>query len=399
MYFREGLPHREEDVASEGILERQKIVISREGGNLKLTNFYIPPARGQGTVEAWQGALRQLAATEVPEGSLWCGDINAHNELWDPYLQPDARGEDVVGVLTERGLITANDGGATRYDRVEREGMEGRSAPDVTIMRMEESELVTWRVVEDLSSDHIPILIEWRREVRVSGKRRRVELNIGKGDWKSYKEKISERIGEVEVLTSMNEKLKSLIALMMNVAQEVCHAKVIRKEVVPWMTAEIPELRRRRNRARRDMTRRRGEWTEICRELKEKTILAKREIWRKQLEKIKDERNANRAWSLVKQMKGQRSENHSGAMLYRGKWRTTPKAKANAFIQKYAEISSGKSTKKTRKEKVSVASHLRKIGPRREIEKDLTIDEMKQSVRALKNGKAPGPDGIRPEFL
>ena len=98
-------------------------------------------------------------------------------------------------------------------------------------------------------------------------------------------------------------------------------------------------------------------------------------------------------------MKGQTSENHSGAMLYRGKWTTTPKANANAFIQEYTEISSGKSTKKTRKEKVNVASHLRKIGPRRDIEKDLTIIDLKQSVRALKSGKAPGPDGIRPEFL
>ena len=149
------------------------------------------------------------------------------------------------------------------------------------------------------------------------------------------------------------------------------------------------------------MTRRRGEWTEICRELKEKTILAKRETWRKQLEKIREERNAERQQSMecVKQMKGQRSENHGGAMLYRSKWRTTPKAKANAFIQEYAEISSGKSTKRTRKEKVSVASHLRKIGPRREIEKDLTIVELKQSVRALKNGKPLGSDGIRPQFL
>ena len=143
----------------------------------------------------------------------------------DPYLQLNAKGEDVVGVLAERGLTTANDGSATRYDRVEREGRRRKIGQDVTVMRMEESELVTWRVVEDLSSDHIPILIKWRREVAVSGRQRRLELNIGRGDWKSYREKISERIGEAEMLTSMDENLKSLTALTMNVAQEVCPAK------------------------------------------------------------------------------------------------------------------------------------------------------------------------------
>ena len=30
---------------------------------------------------------------------------------------------------------------------------------------------------------------------------------------------------------------------------------------------------------------------------------------------------------------------------------------------------------------------------------DFTIDEMQQSLRSLKSGKAPGPDSIHPEFL
>ena len=65
----------------------------------------------------------------------------------------------------------------------------------------------------------------------------------------------------------MNKKLKNITALMKRIAKEVCPAKVLRKEVVTWMTSEIQELRRRRNGARRDMTRkRRSEWTEIYRD-------------------------------------------------------------------------------------------------------------------------------------
>ena len=232
-----------------------------------------------------------------------------------PILATRCKGGRCRGVLAERCLITANDGSVTRYDRVERESTKGRSAPDVTITRME-------------------------------------------------------RIGEVEVLTNMDEKLKSLTALMKNIVQDVCPAKVIRKEEVPCMTEEIQELKRRRNRARRDMTRRRGEWTDICRELKEKTILAKRETWRKQLERIRDEKNVNRAWSVVKQMNVQGSKDHAGIMLYRGKWRTTPKAKTNAFIQEYAELSSGKSTKKTRRERERVTMKLEHTKRERERERE-----------------------------
>ena len=51
------------------------------------------------------------------------------------------------------------------------------------------------------------------------------------------------------------------------------------------------------------------------------------------------------------------------------------------------------------RERVLIVSHMRKIGAWREVDKDLTIIELKQSERVLKNGKATGPDGVRPEFL
>ena len=235
----------------------------------------------------------------------------------------------------------------------------------------------------------------------------------GSSEWKTKKSGVKHRERRLEeiqgedlikdrrgnITKNMDENLKSLTALMKNVAQEVCPAKVMRKEVVQWMTAEIQKLKKRRNRARRDMNRRRGEWTDICRELKEKTILAKRETWRKQLEKIRNEKNVNRAWSVVKQMNSQGSKTTRAPCFIGANGGQPPNAKANAFIQEYAEINSGKSTKKTRIERVNTVNHLRKIAPGREIEKDLTIVELKLSARALKNGKAPGPDGIRPEFL
>ena len=95
---------------------------------------------------------------EPPAVSVWCGDVNAHNELWDPFLQHDRRGDDV---LAERGLISLNDGSGTRYDRTERQDAEGKSAPDVSIVRMGESKKVTWKVEETMSSNHIPIFMTW----------------------------------------------------------------------------------------------------------------------------------------------------------------------------------------------------------------------------------------------
>ena len=145
----------------------------------------------------------------------------------------------------------------------------------------------------------------------------------------------------------MKRKLAKLTELMQELAEEVCPRKVVREEAVPWLTAEIRQLRRR-NHARRDMARRKEEWMEMCRELKEKTREAKREVWRKQLDKIREERNTSRAWIIVKRLQGEKQRDHGSAMLYKERWRVTPRGKANAFIEEYANISKRKTDRRTR---------------------------------------------------
>ena len=218
-------------------------------------------------------------------------------------------------LLTERGLATLNDGSATRYDRREVQGATGKSVPDVTVAGVEESERLEWTVVEFLSSDHLPILVEWKTGVRVNRKIRAVELNLKKGDWRRYRQLMEERIGAVLEEENMDWKLKKLTRIMKETAAEVCPVKVLRKEVIPWMTSEIRNLRRRRNRARRDLRRRRGEWVALCGELKDRTAEAKRATWRRHLDKIREEKNMSRAWSVVKQLRDRQSS-HGGAMMY-----------------------------------------------------------------------------------
>ena len=305
--------------------------------------------------------------------------------------------------MEQRSLITLNDGSPTRYQRFEREdrpGGPGRSAPDVTVIAMEGSGEVGWATLEDLSSDHVPVLIAWKKEGRINKQVRRIELNMKKGDWRRYGELMEEGMAEIEEEEIMKKKLAKLTTLMIESRKKVCPVKTIREENIPWMTAEIKRLRRMRNRARRDMRRSRSEWVNICRELKEKTREAKRETWRKHLEKISAERNTNMAWSVVKKLAGGKvADSGGGAMFYEGRWRTTPKAKADAFAREYAKISGRSTNREIRREKVGVARDLRGQGPRQEIEKGFSMAELRRSIRALKSGKAPGPDGLRPEHL
>ena len=62
-------------------------------------------------------------------------------------------------------------------------------------------------------------------------------------------------------------------------------------------------------------------------------------------------------------------------------------------------FSGRKTSRETQRERVEVARRMRARGPRQELEEDFTMEELRRSLRAMKSGKAPGPDGLRPEHL
>ena len=131
----------------------------------------------------------------------------------------------------------------------------GRSTTDVSMVSMEEWERMSWRTLEDLSSDHIPILITWNREIRVNKRVRRTKLNIKMGDREKYKQLVQRGVENVEKEMEPPRKLEMLTEIMNNAAKESCPTRVVRRECVSWMNAEIKQLKKSRNKTRRDRRR------------------------------------------------------------------------------------------------------------------------------------------------
>ena len=141
-------------------MEAQKIVVPTNRDRwISIIILYVPPVRGEAAAGQWEEAMDQLRGLNATNDRLWCGDFNAHHEVWDPLRQADGRGEDLVDLIAERSIATLNDGSPTRYDRQDRLNAAGRSTPDVSMVPMDEWERMFWRTLEDLSSDHVPILI------------------------------------------------------------------------------------------------------------------------------------------------------------------------------------------------------------------------------------------------
>ena len=116
--------------------------------------------------------------------SVICGDFNAHRVSWDEYAQGMPRGSELYNLLEENEMAVLNDGKPTRADRFQ-QGC-GLSAPGITIVNSEAADRFSWQPLNELSSAHSQILIEWNQLVKTERAQRRVRPNFQKADWNIY---------------------------------------------------------------------------------------------------------------------------------------------------------------------------------------------------------------------
>ncbi|KAH7698462.1 H25N7.03 protein, partial [Aphelenchoides avenae] len=179
--------------------------------------------------------------------TLICGDVNGHSPQWDANCdEEDAIGQLVADWMLDWSFMPANTGEATRYAH------DGHgTAPDVTLHRTADMRKVHWHIGEDLGSDHMPIIIDYRVSRSIPPATRRTFWNTRKADWSAYRRLIDERLStwtcRDEQLAAKNvEFVKAVIS-----AAEASIPRGSRKDYKPFWTAELEAAVRERNRVRR----------------------------------------------------------------------------------------------------------------------------------------------------
>ena len=124
--------------------------------------------------QTWVDALEALGPSVI------CGDFNAHHVSWDEYAQDMPRGAELYNWVEENEMAVLNDGKPTRAARIQ-QGC-GLSAPDITTVNSEAVDRFSWQPLNELSSDHSPILIKWNQLVKTERTQRMVRPNFHKAD-------------------------------------------------------------------------------------------------------------------------------------------------------------------------------------------------------------------------
>ena len=166
-----------------------------------------------------------------------------------------------------------------------------------------------------------------------------------------------------------------------------------------WLTREIREQIKLRNNLRKNIANNRQEWITACRKVNDMIRSKKEEHWKTFLEDSEASANPNKIWNAIKALSGKATGNtRNESLIHEGKEFITSKSKANAFMNRYAEISRTHIPKQERCKKL-----LRKRLNSPTVPDQSTVPfteiELSNAIDSAKAKGAPGEDQISPRFI
>jgi ribonuclease HI len=407
-YVKVDLPFREVAAYQEGTeagsLEALSVeILTGRRQRYTVVNVYAPPVRTSGTVHQDGGA--NLNALRVSGHHFFGGDFNGHSALWDASQPADAAGECVEEWMMSNALVPLNDGSATRINR----GTGGLSAPDLSIAHSSLVARSDWCTLEPLGSDHLPILSELGLRVQtLTEERPRLRWNWKRADWPAYANALDQEVLEYTSSRrsgSLTETVSFLTGAMLKAASSCVGMVRARRVGKEWMTPEVADAIRERNRLGRNIADHRRLWVQACGKVRDLIAEAKRACWRSFVDSLEGHTQSTRAWGLVRSLSGKapQAAERNRVLLHRGKEVHTDQGKADAFVNEYASVSRHERTVADRKLDRGVRRRLARasalFGPVEESCSDFTNAELIFALNQSNEGSAEGADGVSARFI
>ena len=196
-----------------------------------------------------------------------------------------------------------------------------------------------------MGSDHLPIIITVDCPLSTMKPPPITELrwNWAKADFEGFSRDV-----EVSVMTtplhlataSLYARMRYLNEAMLSAAKANISKVKATTNDKEWMSREIREAIRMRNHLRRDIEVNRREWVGACRKVQLLIRTSKEDRWREFISSADLSVNHNKIWSTIKSLSGKCASSIRNEMLvHEGKSYSTSKAKADAFMRRYAAVS------------------------------------------------------------
>lgn len=136
-------------------LEYIKAIIYTDSHEYHLVSFYAKPQIT--STELTEGFKKIFRENNNAKNLVIAGDVNCHNSLWEVDSCNDAKGSVLADLISEEDNICVLNDGTHTYQQLSR---NYTSAIDITLVSKNLALSATWRVDENLTSDHFALITE-----------------------------------------------------------------------------------------------------------------------------------------------------------------------------------------------------------------------------------------------
>ena len=219
------------------------------------------------------------------------------------------------------------------------------TSPDVAFASPDLSLRFDWKVFNELSSDHMPVIVSLELFTAIQAKPKHTFLNYGKADWASFTSQVEDGLSSFSVhsFPNVDSAADELTRVIRSASARSVPTGHVRR-YNPSFTPEIRQLMRDRTRLRSQLPapnfaeRVREITAEIDRRVQDHTS----KIWKEILDSVNYRTNPSKLWKLVRGLNNRNSGIPAGheALLAPGSTLIpSPRGQANSLIQHYAAIS------------------------------------------------------------
>eukprot|EP00759_Apiculatamorpha_spiralis_P007344 PhF_6_TR14385/c0_g1_i1/m.22998 len=328
-----------------------------------------------------------LPVSKVPGDGKWIigTDMNAHHELWDAFMEEDARGEMVVNFMIENDLQCGNDPDKpTRSAVNQKKAAEVESCPDVIMTR--NLEINNFCIGKDAHSDHNWLTFDIDGVAPGKATKRRY-WNLKKANWEAYSWAVDVMIKREGGRISIDKLSNIMYAAMRQHVPKTTH-----KSHSPlWterMTEALKEYEEADARYRAHPTEENLWATKQAKHNMER--VHKEERLKVFWEKYHRVSKTKEVWKLLRNNVGRAKASTNSVIVeettardgnVQRKEHKSDREKARAFVRKFAQVSK-RTGPEAKKVKVGGTLH------------HLTMDEFRVALRKTPRGKAVGPDEL-----
>ena len=243
--------------------------------------------------------------------SLHSWGLQLPSTLWDSRGTSDPHGEEVFDWVISSDLLPLNDPDTPTLLHC---SSGSRSSPDISFAPSSLALSCSWEVLQDLGSDHLPILLSIPLSPVFRPNERPPSFNFQKSRWDDFASYFDSHCPSAEEYSSLSSAAALFTSLALNVAKSSIPFGHIKRPPKAWWSAEVEEAiseRRKAFAAAHRSDENRQAYISASRHASSVIAKAKAEAWQTTCSSLSPKSNPKSVHSLLRSIAGSPSSSSS----------------------------------------------------------------------------------------